>query len=220
MRPVTRGTSPWPADFDDYRKAFPFLQSRLGPYCSYCERRMPTLLAVEHIQPKGRPEYAHLIGRWDNYLLGCVNCNSAKRDRDIRLEGVLVPDRDDTSVAFEYRDDGSVVPSPNLSPAVTPLAEALLSLCGLDRAPANLTDENDQLKGQAPAEPDQELLNELRAEHREILLLRYQTGLGVDEIATLIGKNYKSTESLLSRARQELRKVMGKSDDDDDEPVP
>ncbi|MCX6049909.1 MAG: RNA polymerase sigma factor [Chloroflexi bacterium] len=63
----------------------------------------------------------------------------------------------------------------------------------------------------------QELLNELRPEYREILLLRYQTGLGVDEIATLIGKNYKSTESLLSRARQELRKAMGKSDDDDDE---
>ncbi|CAN5522453.1 RNA polymerase sigma factor [soil metagenome] len=63
----------------------------------------------------------------------------------------------------------------------------------------------------------EEILNSLPELYRDILVMRYQIGLGVDEIAAIIGKNYKSTESLLSRARQELRKAMDKSEDDDDE---
>lgn len=53
----------------------------------------------------------------------------------------------------------------------------------------------------------QEIFNSLsNAQYREVLIMRYQIGLGVDEIAVLIGKNYKSTELLLSRAKQELKK--------------
>ncbi len=37
-----------------------------------------TNLAVEHIQPKDDERYPELEGSWDNYLLGCVNCNSTK----------------------------------------------------------------------------------------------------------------------------------------------
>lgn len=73
MRPIERGPSPRATDFDDYRDAFPELASRLGSYCSFCERRIPTNLAVEHIQPKALPAYAALVGRWDNFLLACVN---------------------------------------------------------------------------------------------------------------------------------------------------
>lgn len=46
MRPVRRRRSPEAGDFDDYRDAFKHLVSRLGSYCSYCERRVVTQLAV------------------------------------------------------------------------------------------------------------------------------------------------------------------------------
>ncbi|MEM8995751.1 MAG: HNH endonuclease [Acidobacteriota bacterium] len=95
MRPVRRDRSPLIAvedsdgpadggapevvDFEDYADAKADLVSRLGLFCSYCERAINTNLAVEHIQPKkgdfGRPD---LAGRWENFLLACVNCNSTK----------------------------------------------------------------------------------------------------------------------------------------------
>ena len=66
MRVIDRGMSPLAADYENYRDAFPELVARLGFYCSYCERRIPTNLAVEHIQPKDHPTYKHLVGRWEN----------------------------------------------------------------------------------------------------------------------------------------------------------
>ena len=60
-----------------------------------------------------------------------------------------------------------------------------------------------------------EIFNSLSEQHRDILLWRYQTGLGVDEIADLLGKTYKATESLLSRAKQELKKALDKNKDDE-----
>jgi len=69
MRPVRRGGSPQPDDFDPYTDAKPDLISRLGGYCSYCERRIAANLAVEHIQPKKLPAYQDLEGRWENFCL-------------------------------------------------------------------------------------------------------------------------------------------------------
>lgn len=43
---------------------------------------------------------------------------------------------------------------------------------------------------------------------RQVLLLRYQVGLGVDEIAEILDRSYKGTESLLSRARGQLRDAI------------
>jgi len=43
---------------------------------------------------------------------------------------------------------------------------------------------------------------------RQVLLLRYHLGLGVDEIATILERSYKGTESLLSRARAQMREAM------------
>lgn len=54
----------------------------------------------------------------------------------------------------------------------------------------------------------QEVLRRLRPAHLQVLLMRYHVGLGVDEIAKVLGQSYKSTESLLSRARMELRKAL------------
>lgn len=134
MRPVRRGLSPRPGDFAKHEDAKPHLVSRLGLYCSYCERWIPTNLAVEHIQAKSDPKYAHLIGRWENFLLGCVNCNSTKLAKDVRPAKVLLPDRDNTFAAFIYSPDGGVEPAPKLDPKQRKLALATLELVGLAKS--------------------------------------------------------------------------------------
>jgi uncharacterized protein (TIGR02646 family) len=133
MRPIERGTSPIKGDFKDYKDAFPELSSRLGPYCSYCERRMPTNLAVEHIQPKDDKLYPGLIGKWNNYLLGCVNCNSTKKNKDLVLADVLLPDRDNTAYAFGYANDGKITVNSGMSVTQQAMAKKALSIPGLDK---------------------------------------------------------------------------------------
>jgi hypothetical protein len=51
MRPIERGISPVQS-FKDYYEASPYLIDRLGNYCSHCERKIETHLAVEHVLPK------------------------------------------------------------------------------------------------------------------------------------------------------------------------
>jgi uncharacterized protein (TIGR02646 family) len=133
MRPVLRGNSPRADDFDEYRDAFPTLAARLGPFCSYCERRIATMLAVEHIQPKDLPAYAHLKFRWENFLLGCVNCNSTKKDKDVVLSQVLLPDRDNTAAAYQYTMDGRIEVRAGLTVDQEAMARRTLALTGLDK---------------------------------------------------------------------------------------
>ncbi len=131
MRPVNRGAAP--ALYARYESAKQDLVNRLGSYCSYCERRIPTLLAVEHIQPKGLAQYAHLECEWTNFLLACVNCNSAKSHAAVECDALLLPDRDNTFVAFVYDELGTVAPNPAIGPAVGALALALRDLTALNR---------------------------------------------------------------------------------------
>lgn len=142
MRPVQRGASPQETDYSDYADAKPFLVSRFGLYCSYCERRVATNLAVEHIQPKGLGAYAALAGRWDNFLLGCINCNSTKKDKDVVPSDAFLPDRDNTFAAFDYYADGRIEPSPAVPIGSRVLAERLLALVGLDKPISVVHDEN------------------------------------------------------------------------------
>lgn len=143
MRPVARGVSPQAGDFDDYKKAKPDLVSRLGRYCSYCERPIATNLAVEHIQPKSLPAYTALEGSWKNFLLACVNCNSCKLTKDVVLTTVLLPDRDNTFHAFSYQQDGRVVPSAAVIVAgLNEIADKTLALTGLDKSISITIDAN------------------------------------------------------------------------------
>jgi hypothetical protein len=143
MRPIRRGASPRHQDYANYTEAKPDLVARLGPYCSFCERPVVTQLAVEHVQPKGLPAYSHLIGRWDNFLLACVNCNSTKTDKDVVLSQVLLPDRDNTFVAFDYLPNGTITASAQAqATGFGETANASLSLTGLDKTALNTPDEN------------------------------------------------------------------------------
>jgi len=100
------------------------------------------MLAVEHIQPKSLPAYSHLVGRWDNFLLACVNCNSCKKQTDIALASVFLPDRDNAFAAFCYSADGSVTPAPHLNATTRNIATATLSATGLDKRICATPDEN------------------------------------------------------------------------------
>jgi len=52
------------------------------------------------------------------------------------------------------------------------------------------------------------VFNTVRKEYREILLMRYQLDLSVQEIADFLELSYKAAESSLSRAKQELREAL------------
>ena len=54
----------------------------------------------------------------------------------------------------------------------------------------------------------QEALATLPEEYRQALLLRYHIGLSVTEVAEVLGKSYKATESLLSRGRKRLKAAL------------
>ena len=135
MRSVARGA--WPLDeqgspimFEHYQHAAPHLKQRLGRYCSFCERKVPASLAVEHKVPKaGRPDLAR---EWANLLLACSNCNSRKGPQQVNPDEIIWPDIDDTFNAIGYHRDGSVAPNTTPRPADRARAARLMSLCGLD----------------------------------------------------------------------------------------
>lgn len=144
MRPVRRGQSPRKTDFNQYGDAKTDLIGRiskgqlngkqLGTYCSYCERNIPTNLAVEHVIPKdGAYGVPDLECEWTNFLLACVNCNSTKGAKEVVFNNLFLPDRDNTFRAFSYFADGSVTPATDLSAADILLAKNTLKLVGLDK---------------------------------------------------------------------------------------
>jgi uncharacterized protein (TIGR02646 family) len=145
MRPLFRGASPRTTDYENYRDAFEELAGRIGMFCSYCERRIATQLAVEHIQPKALPAYEHLTGRWENFLLGCINCNSTKGAQDVVLGNLLLPDRDNTAAAYTYSMDGKVSAQVGLTTVQQAMAQATLTLTGLDRSASSAFDANGKL---------------------------------------------------------------------------
>ena len=133
MRPVTRG--PAPRAYTAYGQAIGDLEDCLGIYCSYCERRLPTSLAVEHVVPKSLEPALETI--WDNFLLGCTNCNSVKLAQPTNKRDFLWPDLDNTLAAFTYTEGGFVDVRAGLTAAVKRKAKKLMDLVGLDRHQAD-----------------------------------------------------------------------------------
>lgn len=103
MRPVNKGEAP-KIQFKKYQEAEPYLEVRLGAYCSFCEFPLKHVPEVEHkeAKAKGGDELA-----WENLLLSCKYCNTrkgtvvAKGDKN----KYLWPDEDDTFHAFSYDMD-------------------------------------------------------------------------------------------------------------------
>lgn len=133
MRPVDKGLAP--AVYENYQSAGSDLQNCLGEYCSYCERRIETHLAVEHIQPKSL-QHA-LLNVWANFLLACVNCNSTKGNQPINLPDYLWPDADNTLRALTYLRGGLIEPNNAMLAGIRAKAQATIELTGLDKYPGN-----------------------------------------------------------------------------------
>ena len=129
VRPIDRG--PAPRAYAEYGDAIGDLVDRLGRYCSYCERRLPTHLAVEHMAPRSLHEGRELD--WCNFLLGCVNCNSAKGNKDVSDEDVLWPDQHNTMPAIECSPGGFVQVAGEPDDGLRRRARGLIDLVALDR---------------------------------------------------------------------------------------
>lgn len=143
MRPVERGAAP--RECARYGDAIGDLEERLGRYCSYCERRLPIGLAVEHMAPKSLHPDREVD--WDNFLLGCTNCNSVEDVADVADDDILWPDRHNTMLAVAYSRGGFVRLAEGLTPEQQRRARALIDLVGLDR--------HIGVPGQQPATRDQ-----------------------------------------------------------------
>jgi hypothetical protein len=127
-----------PLVFTDYKQARDPLTARIGDYCSYCEMPCNEGPDVEHVQPKGgKAGKPHLKLVWDNFLLGCIYCNSIKRDKWVKLGLFYWPDRDNTFRPFRYKRDRAPQVMPGLARAAELRARRALRLTGLDREPGN-----------------------------------------------------------------------------------
>lgn len=136
MRPIDRG--PLPKENNGIEKKFKNYQSiradlilALGQYCCYCNLKLPSALAVEHIQPKSLNRDLEL--EWTNLLLSCPNCNSHKGSKAININNYLWPDEHNTHIAFKYLNDGRIVINDSLSEAIKIKAQNLLDLVGLQQ---------------------------------------------------------------------------------------
>lgn len=197
MRPARRGLSPNPTDFSNYNDAKTELISRLGSgwingehvasYCSYCERKVDVMLAVEHIQPKDGPHgQPQLHGRWSNFLLACVNCNSTKGSKRVVLADIFLPDRDNTFAAFEYLPDGNIVPHATLDAANRGRADETLTLTGLSKAMRQTFDDRGRLIAEDRASQRMQAFGvaevaraDLHADPHNDLLKRYIVNMAV-----------------------------------------
>lgn len=133
MRPVDKGHKD--KEYRPYTTAKRDLIEAIGPYCSYCERNILSGGAVEHKQPKSKVR--SLEYSWDNFLLGCINCNSIKGSADVNdanIRDFVWPDTDDTYHMIQY-DPVTLMPSPadNLSDEDKERVSRLIGLIGLDR---------------------------------------------------------------------------------------
>jgi len=138
MRPVNKGSHPLGVDgipiiFKDYSESRRYLIDKIGEYCSYCESRILTGLAVEHVQPKSSNPGLEL--KWDNFLLACTNCNSIKGAKNIELNDYVWPDADNTYELFSYDNSGIVKVKVSLDNDLKEKVEASIKLTGLDRLP-------------------------------------------------------------------------------------
>ena len=146
MRRVEKGDCPQKdgADiaFSKYQEARPALVDQLGGYCSYCEMPVSTLLAVEHIRPKGVNGSLEL--EWTNFLLACGNCNPTKGHADLDDECYLWPHRHNTFYALAYGPGALVKPNADLSPLDSLRAKNIINLVGLDKRSGNIKTMSDR----------------------------------------------------------------------------
>lgn len=129
MRPINKGINNQP--YGKYQDAQGDLINRIGEYCSYCGRWIPSAIHVEHKRPKLM--YPEFECKWDNFLLSCSNCNSSKSTGEIVLDDYVWPDVNNTLLAFEYDCEGRVRPKLGLDESTHKKAVNTWKLLGLNK---------------------------------------------------------------------------------------
>lgn len=133
MRPVERGKAP--RAYSRYDQARDDLVQRLGRYCSYCERPVPSGIHIEHVLSSAR--HASQSNDWENFLLACPNCNGHKKDKPVDLAAIGLPHCDNTLRAFIYTPGGRVKASSQLPTEVQQKAQRLIDLVQLNHFPGD-----------------------------------------------------------------------------------
>ncbi len=133
MRPIRRGEPQIRKSFINYKDARDDLIINIGSFCSYCERPITSSWEIEHVQPKSLTEYSHLTNEWTNFLFACKTCNAIKSNKNVIPDTLLLPDRDNTFLAFRYIHDGMVSLNDDLQDELKIKASNTLNLMGLDR---------------------------------------------------------------------------------------
>lgn len=143
MRPIDKGESPYEA-IHEYQEAEPYLSSRIGRYCSFCELPIFHVPEVEHKEGKksGGSET-----KWENLLYGCKYCNTRKAQKIKAGESGkwLWPDQDNTFLAFTYNGGCPELNEVELrcaGKAVYDRAEALFEGVGLGFQPRSVRDKD------------------------------------------------------------------------------
>lgn len=138
------------ADYKKYGEARKVLVANLGSYCSYCENYFSNSanLQTEHVQPQGL--YSELKTKWDNFLLACPTCNGKgnKGEKDVVLDEVHLPHRNNTFLSLIYKEAGVVEVNSALSELSKQCAQKLVDLVGLDK-PDTETDQRRDMRRKA-----------------------------------------------------------------------
>ena len=139
MRPVNKGESPYKV-IGKYQDAEPYLEKRIGKYCSFCEMRVNNALAVENKESKSS---GGMTIDWENLLLACTYCNSRKGEKIKKgdLGKWIWPDQDNTFPVFSYTDAIPKLNEPYLKTAGDAMysrAKAVLEDLALDYRPSDL----------------------------------------------------------------------------------
>ncbi len=116
------------------------MDDNLGPYCSYCEvfnstAQVDHIVSQDQIDKKKFPKEMKYL--WENFISACSKCNGKNNKTNIEVDFVKMYflDRNNTFMAFTYKEGGFVSVNPLLSANQKPKAEALMRLVGLDKFP-------------------------------------------------------------------------------------
>jgi len=126
--------------YDPYQDAKDDLERNIDGYCTYCERPSTDDAAhVEHIQPKGLAQYAHLKYSWSNFVMACARCNGIdnKGNKDVVFGTLHLPNLNNTTISIFYGEGGYLRVNRNLHDLELAHAEALIKLVGLDKRPGH-----------------------------------------------------------------------------------
>ena len=142
MRPIIKSNrlnaDGTPLTFNHWSDAKADLVNETGSYCCFCEREgYRSSLHVEHVLAKDLPKYAHLIYRWDNFLLGCINCNATKGSKDYDINETYLPHLNNVLLTIEILEGGGIRMKNDLPEEQKRRTKNFIDLVGLDRDPSH-----------------------------------------------------------------------------------